>query len=795
MADSSEPLVQTCATCGALIDVTDEEPFALMHCPNCGTGMRVRRTFDHFELQEILGAGGMGAVYRALDANLNRMVALKLLRVEHSEDEAFIEQFQREAAITASINHPYVVKVYSSGEDHGMLYIAMELVDKGSLDDLMNLQGRVAEAQVLEVGIQIAEGLEAALQRGLIHRDIKPGNILFADAHTAKIVDFGLAVLMDQASTVAGEVWGTPYYVAPEKLDQQPEDHRSDIYSLGATLFHAVAGRPPFEAETASMVALKHVKSQAVSLKAFAPDVSTATAYVINKTLNKDPKERYQSYAELIEHLQYARRELLEKVGSAAAQKARVVLGGEAEQKAMSWITFGIIAVIVLTGLLAYTMRDRFGGKEQALDKAVEELRQQTAAIEPRYKDARQLLLAGSHAEAAEAFRALDTEPNTPQPMRSWIVMHEGLAELLAGRDAEARAAFEKIESRGLYSSDPGEQKVAKFFLETARMMIGRDSIPVTISQKYEKTTYEAFALLLFALKNWSLEKFEDAVPLFRQFNSSTPRPPVWFSDETEFGKYRELTAAYVEDWTEFRTATEAIKNANTPEERKKAVEVGKAARGKLRLKGKLVEQLDAAIAELEQSTAAHDAEEASKLAEQEAADTELLNAAKRKVADLCRKFKFAEAQQAAQAPRLSTAKMKAEQSRLVKKSQWLAQFKGLLTKDLNVTGYAKPIAKKVGAPPPGVVARADDTQIHVKTQFGEIPVAWTDLTYDSVYAMAGSFIRPEQPQAADRKWLLGVFAFFAGKSREGRELIVEAAQARPQYQADLPLFLEFEGE
>jgi serine/threonine protein kinase len=196
---------------------------------------------------------------------------------------------KKEASITASINHPNVVKVYTVGQDRGLVYIVMELVDKGSLDDLMTLQGRVAEAQVLEIGIGIAKGLNAALQKGLIHRDIKPGNILFADAHTAKIVDFGLAVLQEHASTVAGEVWGTPYYVAPEKLDNQPEDFRSDMYSLGGTLFHALAGRPPFEAETASMVALKHIKSQVVSLQAFAPDVSSSTAYVINKTLAKEP--------------------------------------------------------------------------------------------------------------------------------------------------------------------------------------------------------------------------------------------------------------------------------------------------------------------------------------------------------------------------------------------------------------------------------------------------------------------------------------------------------------------------
>ncbi|MDP9290984.1 MAG: serine/threonine protein kinase, partial [Verrucomicrobiota bacterium] len=272
----TQPLLQACPGCATLLDVSGEEAFGQVHCPMCGTAMRTRTQFHNFTILEVLGSGGMGTVYRALDVNLNRPVAFKVLRAELSENRAHIEKFEREAGITASVNHPHVVKVFSCSSDHGLFYIAMELVDKGSLDDLMNLQGRVAEAQVLEVGIQIAQGLAAAYARGLIHRDVKPGNILFADAHTAKIVDFGLALLLEEEAAERGEVWGTPYYIAPEKLNHEPEDFRSDIYSLGGTLFHAVAGRPPFEAESASLVALKHLKSRAVSLQAFAPDVSSA---------------------------------------------------------------------------------------------------------------------------------------------------------------------------------------------------------------------------------------------------------------------------------------------------------------------------------------------------------------------------------------------------------------------------------------------------------------------------------------------------------------------------------------
>jgi serine/threonine protein kinase len=357
MADETEDtLLITCPDCGTVIDVTDEEPLSAVICPTCGTPSAVASQIDHFELVDILGRGGMGVVYRAHDTSLDRPVALKLLKKSEGATQEQIDQLATEAAITASINHPHVVKVYTTGMDRGRFYIAMELVDKGTLDSLIELQGRVAETQVLEVGIQIAEGLRAALHAGLIHRDIKPGNILFSDAHTAKIVDFGLAVFMEDEEKVRGEVWGTPYYVAPEKLDNKPEDFRSDIYSLGGTLFHALAGRPPFEAENASMVALKHLKSQAVSLQAFAPWVSGSTAFVINRTLSKDPDKRYQSYDELIEHLRYARAEMNKPKPQG---NTRVIIETDTDEKATGWLVLLMIGLIIAAAVAAFIFRDK----------------------------------------------------------------------------------------------------------------------------------------------------------------------------------------------------------------------------------------------------------------------------------------------------------------------------------------------------------------------------------------------------------------------------------------------------
>ncbi|HWB58947.1 MAG TPA: serine/threonine-protein kinase, partial [Chthoniobacteraceae bacterium] len=207
----SSPALQACPGCGAMIDISKEAPLSEVRCQACGTAMRARTQFNNFMLEAEIGIGGMGVVYRALDVNLNRLVALKVVLKEYSSDPAYHAKFEHEARITAQVNHPHVVKVYSFGSDHGQFYIAMELVDRGSLDELINHEGRIPEARALETGIQIAQGLNAALKRGLIHRDVKPGNILFADDHTAKIVDFGLALPMEHGAKhrkPGSEVWG-----------------------------------------------------------------------------------------------------------------------------------------------------------------------------------------------------------------------------------------------------------------------------------------------------------------------------------------------------------------------------------------------------------------------------------------------------------------------------------------------------------------------------------------------------------------------------------------------------------
>jgi len=554
-------LLEACPACGTLMDVTDQAPFSQIYCPSCGQSLRARKQFNNYKLIQLLGEGGMGSVFKALDCNLNRNVALKILKKECSANAEERAKLEQEARVTASVNHPHVVKVFSFGEDHGQFYLAMELVEKGSLDNLMEIQRRVAEAQILEVGIQIAEGLEAAFERELIHRDIKPGNILFADARTAKLVDFGLAIVMEEAAQARGEIWGTPYYIAPEKLDNQPEDFRSDIYSLGGTLFHALAGRPPYEAATASMVALKQLKSQPISLQAFAPDVSSETAYVINRMLAKNPDERYQTYRELVEHLSYAKHKLLERAEKPHQPKARVVMETQQTRNLTGLLTLGLLLVLVVSGILLYVFRDKVFGAALKQNTAPAATSYSSDELNTMFKPAVQMLANRQFDEARAEFARLKDLPGVTQPMKSWMRMNEALATLAAGDREKAAELFDGIAQDGLYTTEEPGNLLANFFVESSKQLANPDKrIPKSITRLYSNKSFEAFGLLCFALHDWEAGAPMDAGPIFSNFlKSSPPDDQAWIAD------YKPLANFYLGDYNRIASIDEALSSVKDP--------------------------------------------------------------------------------------------------------------------------------------------------------------------------------------------------------------------------------------
>jgi serine/threonine protein kinase len=348
--------------CGTRIDVSRYEPLQDLTCPSCSAPFVVQGQLDRFVLVGLEGHGGTGTVYRAFDPQLGRQIALKVVREDRSTDEEVLAQLESEAAITASLNHPHVLRVFSVGRGQGRFYIAMELVQGGSLDDLLTKHKVLPEAQALEVAIQVASGLEAAQQAGLVHRDVKPGNVLFSNAQTAKVVDFGLAMFERQATvSTGGTVWGTPFYMSPERLESVPEDFRSDIYSLGTVLFQMLTGRPPFDAGTPQEVAMKRLSHPAPSVLTYAPKISNATAFVVKKMLERDREQRFQNYPELIDSLQFARAEL----GQSGKGQTRVVLDESGQRRTSAWITLAFAAFFIISAIVGVVMIRKARAKDE----------------------------------------------------------------------------------------------------------------------------------------------------------------------------------------------------------------------------------------------------------------------------------------------------------------------------------------------------------------------------------------------------------------------------------------------
>lgn len=268
-----------------------------------------------FELRSVIASGGMGTVFSAFDVNLQREVALKMMKREMAEDQEILESFYREARAGASLNHTNIIHIYTFDEFEGQPYLVMELANNGSLDTRISEETRVPELDVLDTGIKVASALATALKHNLLHRDIKPGNILFNSdvPPEPKLIDFGLAraAEIEEDASSESSVWGTPYYVAPEKIKREREDFLSDMYSLGGTLYHALTGHVPFEAATVEDLVSAHVHTPLTPPNQVVLEITQITSDALVRAMAKNPGERFQSYDEFILVLTAARSELL----------------------------------------------------------------------------------------------------------------------------------------------------------------------------------------------------------------------------------------------------------------------------------------------------------------------------------------------------------------------------------------------------------------------------------------------------------------------------------------------------
>ena len=260
---------------------------------------------DRYEILELIGSGGMADVYKAKCHKLNRFVAIKVLKSEFSSDNSFVSKFKAEAQSAAGLMHPNIVNVYDVGEERGMYYFVMELVEGITLKRYIEKKIRLTSKEAVSIAIQVSMGIEAAHNNGIIHRDIKPQNIIISKEGKVKVADFGIAKAAS-SNTVTSHAMGSVHYTSPEQARGGYSDAKSDIYSIGITLFEMVTGHVPFDGETTVAVAIKHIQEEMPSPRVYVPDVPISVEQIINKCCQKNPDRRYQNVGQLIKDLKHS---------------------------------------------------------------------------------------------------------------------------------------------------------------------------------------------------------------------------------------------------------------------------------------------------------------------------------------------------------------------------------------------------------------------------------------------------------------------------------------------------------
>ena len=311
-----------CPKCGHIVDVSRAAAFSTVRCPQCKTAFTAPGKLGQFVLLHLLGKGEMGATYKAHDKILGRQVAIKVMKKSLGKDPKRVESFLAEGRALASLDHPNAVRIFSLGQEKNQPYIVMELLAGKALDKKYSLDKAMDETLALNITIQIALALKAASKIKLIHGDVKPANIMIDEKGGAKLVDFGLARIGDR-HVAEGAAFGTPYYVAPEQVLKESIDHRTDVYSLGATLFHILACMPPFPGKTLKEVLAARLEKPAPNLLKIRPSLHRETAAVVARMLQREPDDRYGDYGELLKDLRHAHAVV---TGKAKAAPAPVVV-------------------------------------------------------------------------------------------------------------------------------------------------------------------------------------------------------------------------------------------------------------------------------------------------------------------------------------------------------------------------------------------------------------------------------------------------------------------------------------
>ncbi len=743
LAPPEQTFLSTCPVCQKQIDVTSLEPFTKLKCPFCGQMVRVRRRFDHFMIVRQIGEGGMSRVFEAEDETLGRRVALKILNRQYSRDSVRLEQFRQEAHITANVTHPNVIKLYSVGYDQGYFYIAMELVGGGSLEQRIKREGHLKEAEALHIGREVAEGLRAAQQLNLIHRDVKPANILFTETGTAKVVDFGLALFANRGGDQSGEIWATPYYVAPEKVIDNKEDYRSDIFSLGASLYHAMTGNPPHKADTNSIEELRRIKCKRVTLGDSGLRCSPRTEHVINGMLSFRPEDRFANYDEVVDEMRLAEG-MLDRSGVRRRLFSR-----------RAKLIGGIAAAVTLSYGVGWLLRE--GGERRATQKVIQitpgndrdldgggvTLTAGKETVSERFAEARQEMLESRHfAQARPKFIKLAESKDVPASTANWARFNAALCDIILGRKADAREQFQKL------STDASVNGLAPFFSKIKERMSSNLSLGVSLDfTDYRKDNEEILGYLLHGLAEWHFGNGRDGAKVLESFQEmlTNMKPVASTTTSLEWlTLYGDLVNYYKPDFPLVQAALKP-RSSGTIEELRAALAEVDQTKKKLKTSGAFRSEIETWQSALKREIARMTLEQQQQQMEADKkrrqSDLALLGEVNALVPSLVQGYDYSRAIDLLGGTRLETDDVRsALDGRLYLHTQ-SRDFIRQITADLASKSWNGTITRREGGQLTGRIAcTADGATVNVTLERGTLSIPFDSLTPECLVEIAQAF-------------------------------------------------------
>jgi serine/threonine protein kinase len=454
----------------------------------------VKLSFDGYTLQRRIAWGGMSVVFAAKHGNRDKEFAIKLLSDEYCDKPERVADFEKEGQMTASVRHRNVVRAYGVGYAYGRPYMAMELVEGKTLEEMLAKKSLLSEKRAIEIALQAIDGLQAARKQGLIHRDIKPGNILLGPKGVVKIIDFGLSVVTADGQARSKEIFATPYYVSPEALQSSEEDFRSDIYALGATLFHALAGSPPFET-TSTDIPLLYEMKRSVPPLGLRTTVDRSLALVVNKAMAFDREDRFASYADF----SHALREAAEGK-SMVPQGPRRSQRREISRLPVIFATIGILAFVAIVGLaFQWLWEGRTSSEGPEVQTGVQDASAPSVALQETLAKASAAVHERDLVMAEKYFAEVARSGEFAEPTVTRAALQAPLCALLDGRPGDARSELRFLQTHLRAGRSPTNLRMPLERRLDGWFELGLISLPDVAAE----SDGEALVNFLVALRNW----------------------------------------------------------------------------------------------------------------------------------------------------------------------------------------------------------------------------------------------------------------------------------------------------